>query len=917
MAFCGVSLGVGRQRFFRVGHCLFFLLCAVVSDFGAPVSADKSCKKPLSSLKYLLFDGHAGPLSSSFSFLVTQLGVPSENIDVACNPFGCNRLHLNIPLPINRLESMERWFPINFDFMNMEPIYDDGWREMFRQKFQRTFDKYDVIFCSQPMKLCSLLRMFKKLVVLRADKRFDHRVGMSDDLVKSDQTSRFGSNNNNELISIARRDAWARELAEWARSEEEPLVLLHANPYDEKYMQYYLGVGSTLLEAYPVWPRWKASWAPQLDELIVLPDQEALLGQRARWEEAIVFPLREKGVQVRFMRDVYPVYTYKQLAAHKSMLYLPYDANTWTQREMYSIGIPMFAPSETFLARLHCTRGVIGHRCANNTGNAPPSLDDNVAAFLKRSNGGHNFSTPTLDPNSGECNAVMQWARYMDTTTQGHLLLFDSVDHLAELIREVSLDNERLQGVHEKMIKHQDKTAAEQAQAVKSKIKEKLYGNAEPDVCLGGWGGSATVRTKEDILGSELALFAQKNREGLPDIDEESCVSAQCWLNVLQALVADIKHHHKFLPRAAGVGIHEKVGVLRNLVSLANAAYCLDCSNSEVALGPAVLQSFQAVQNALKKVDKHVANPKLFKLMKKTRALISTLGRRISEGTKTKAALLVDSIHKVGGNWKDLSNLGALILNAAQEAGLHSWKPAKARSAMLLSLRISELSLELSPANVITMSNIKAASSTLRQHYKMSDEEIQRQEDASKKVPRRKLTWWSMFVDVEEAALNFPGRIQDFAKMAPFVQMFSSVYETDARCTTILNDEKLELKGTVDISRSGNTVSLPWCRFLRFLRSCKTKGKGDGGDMVKACVLIDSAAVLRKEDFKTIDASLASFKPGILFVSFGPTPGAVNAIAPAMVTGILKVIRDKRIQSLLDLLLALGDKVWRLKEKPL
>ena len=87
--------------------------------------------------------------------------------------------------------------------------------------------------------------------------------------------------------------------------------------------------------------------------------------------------------------------------------------------------------------------------------------------------------------------------------------------------------------------------------------------------------------------------------------------------------------------------------------------------------------------------------------------------------------------------------------------------------------------------------------------------------------------------------------------------------------------------------------------------------------MVKACVLIDSAAVLRKEDFKTIDASLASFKPGILFVSFGPTPEAVNAIAPAMVTGILKVIRDKRIQSLLDLLLALGDKVWRLKEKPL
>ena len=77
----------------------------------------------LSSLRYLLFDGHGGPLQSMFSFLVNSLGVPSRNIGVACYPFACNRLHLNIPVPIHRHVEMEQWSPMHHDIDHMDALY--------------------------------------------------------------------------------------------------------------------------------------------------------------------------------------------------------------------------------------------------------------------------------------------------------------------------------------------------------------------------------------------------------------------------------------------------------------------------------------------------------------------------------------------------------------------------------------------------------------------------------------------------------------------------------------------------------------------------------------------------------------------------------------------------------------------------
>ena len=245
-------------------------------------------KSKLRALRYLLFDGHAGPLQSMYSFLVTQLGVPNKNIGVVCHLFGCQALPWNIPLPITRHPEMEDWVPLNHDFDNMEPLYDDGWNELFRQKFQKFIDdKYDVILCTQPARMCGMLRVFGKPVVLRMDKRFDHRVGMRKELLDSE---RFLPQNTHQIAN-ARRESWIRQLADWSRSANpwEQLILLSANPYDQEYVERFTGVRTPILEAYPAWPRWSAGcYTGKANTILVFPDQEGQAGQRRAWEHGVL-----------------------------------------------------------------------------------------------------------------------------------------------------------------------------------------------------------------------------------------------------------------------------------------------------------------------------------------------------------------------------------------------------------------------------------------------------------------------------------------------------------------------------------------------------------------------------------------------------------------------------------------------------
>jgi len=289
------------------------------------------------------------------------------------------------------------------------------------------------------------------------------------------------------------------------------------------------------------------------------------------------------------------------------------------------------------------------------------------------------------------------------------------------------------------------------------------------------------------------------------------------------------------------------------LVSLVNAAYSLDRKDNE--FGPAVMQRYQAVQKGVKMVDKHVAEPELSRLLKTTRSFILMVSSRVSEGTKTKAKLLIDSISAVGDNWKDLSNLGALVLNAAIEASLHSWKPKKARSAMLLSLKISERSLFLSPDNDITMSNIVAATKTLQQQYNMSAAAI-RQKLVSKTATKRNRIWWSMFVDFEKIPVHQLERIKLFAKAAPFVQVFSAEYEVDHKCKTIATYYQLG-----EFDTQNDAAKLQWCNVLRFLRTCRTKGTGIvEKSRIQACVLIGDSVAPSKKDLKNIVEDLEKMK---------------------------------------------------------
>ena len=733
-------------------------------------------------LKYLLFDGHGGPLQSMFSFLVSQLGVPSRNIGVACYPFGCNRLHLNIPVPIHRHVELERWSPLQHEMDNMDPIYDEGWRALFVSHFKSLVDQYDVLLCTQPMKLCSLLRGFSgKVVVLRADKRFDHRVGLSDYIAEQ----RFGAQPNRQ-VSAGRRLAWAHELAAWAAEADAaerasataattaaadmaaagspsspPLVMLHANPYDEAYLRHYLGVRSTLLESYPVWPRWQATWTPEHTELIALPDQEALgESQRGAWRQAAVSPLQQAGIAVRFMREAYPVFSFNELSSHRAMLFMPYDANTWTQREMYALGIPMFAPSHRLLAKLHCETGIMGHRTANNTGNAPPSY---TAAEIAEIKGAHPNSDPWsapggADPNSGDCADVDIWAKFVDNNRQPGLFLFDSAEHLKQLVREVLPDTARLEAASQTMLQSLEQDAATQTASFGARLlraldraaaasgrrrardqeeeeeeeEESLSWAPLPDGpidhCVAERLPPRESLTRERILTRELRDLARQNDllpaawAGCGSSSSSSTTTtttksssndddAELWLGRLEQLAGKIIKNG-LLPTERNkatadlfVQMHRMVGV----------AFCLRCKGAPAsAAEKRRRERFGKATEQLAEIEAAFED-ETARLVRRCWALFKKWkpSGRLDDYTETKSHVILGSLQKAGANAKDLANAGALMLNFAREIQ----DKQDGIKALKLSARASELALEMNPGNSQAQSNLAAARNNLQHMY--------------------------------------------------------------------------------------------------------------------------------------------------------------------------------------------------------
>ena len=142
---------------------------------------------------------------------------------------------------------------------------------------------------------------------------------------------------------------------------------------------------------------------------------------------------------VQRLRERYPPPTgdglaevpWRDLAGHPGFILIPYQSSTIMMFQLMALNVPIFAPSPALLEEWDRRTGLLFERVYGH----PPRLDDLIAA-----------GPLPPDPNSDDPAAVRYWIQLFEIYQYPHVQLFDSIEHLVELLAATDL-----MAVHRKM----------------------------------------------------------------------------------------------------------------------------------------------------------------------------------------------------------------------------------------------------------------------------------------------------------------------------------------------------------------------------------------------------------------------------------------------------------------------------------
>jgi hypothetical protein len=136
-----------------------------------------------------------------------------------------------------------------------------------------------------------------------------------------------------------------------------------------------------------------------------------------------------------------PGYSWQDLASFRSVVNIPYNSSIMSIFEMYTSGIPMFFPSQSFAAEIYARyreQGVFSELSFNQVRGLPS---------------GSVIPSDDLDPNNfTDDQVMMHWIGKSDFYDHGNmdgLVYFDSFDELEQLLCSVDV-----QQVHRRMLEH-------------------------------------------------------------------------------------------------------------------------------------------------------------------------------------------------------------------------------------------------------------------------------------------------------------------------------------------------------------------------------------------------------------------------------------------------------------------------------
>ena len=298
-------------------------------------------------------------------------------------------------------------------------------------KHDPEFARVDAFLCTHPTANCELFMPFNKSIIINAAARIEF--GRYDDNIpwrRERLTSR----------SYEQWREWVKNLQLIAARPEN--VVMANNLYDVAYIKHMTGINAKYM------PAWCGSsgvtYAPSSQSILIGPYRLAKLG----WEHPVLRDLSRTNVGLRkpfeFQRiaDLYPSYSFSDLASHRAIVFLPYQVSIMSFFEYYRMGIPLFVPSKDLLLKWDDEYDVVDERIYGHI-----RRDDAGGGALSRGTAVHDERESLPDPNI-KAN-FKHWIHLCDFYVFPHVQYFDSWEDLVGKLQSVDA-----KGVSRAMLKY-------------------------------------------------------------------------------------------------------------------------------------------------------------------------------------------------------------------------------------------------------------------------------------------------------------------------------------------------------------------------------------------------------------------------------------------------------------------------------
>jgi len=273
-----------------------------------------------------------------------------------------------------------------------------------------TMKSVDAFLCYDPAFICELFEPFNRSIVLIFTGRYY-----------------FGRVHTGLTLT-----AWNQKLLRLAAGRRN--VFGANNLYDVNILRYYTGIEPVYVPNYCDYTG--ETYSPTRGGYLLAkrrPDVAFLDWFEREYERASANATDVETSRLLRVDRLYPTYNYSDLASHRGIVHLPYQISTMSVVEQYRMNVPLFFPSPTLLLRWNRGRRVLLERLRMRVPIRPHATQ-------------RHLPNPRDDRNA---RAMRYWLRYADYYTLPHIVYFDSVEHLAELLER--LTTEDLRAISEQM----------------------------------------------------------------------------------------------------------------------------------------------------------------------------------------------------------------------------------------------------------------------------------------------------------------------------------------------------------------------------------------------------------------------------------------------------------------------------------